>query len=114
MYAIFEDGSHQYRVSPGDLVQVDHREADKGSRLEFNRVLLYADGTDVRIGQPVVEGARVLGEVVNHLSEKYVIQKYRRRKNYKRLKGHRQHYVLVKVQHVLLPGQEAPAAAASN
>src|SRR5581483_303969 len=49
MYAIFEDGSRQYRVSEGDLVQLDYRDAEKGARLEFNRVLLYTDGADTRI-----------------------------------------------------------------
>ncbi len=58
MFAIFEDGSRQYRVSVGEVVQVDYREAEMGKQVEFNRVLLYRDGDDVRIGQPVVEGMR--------------------------------------------------------
>ncbi len=110
MFAVFEDGSRQYRVSPGDVVRVDYREAEKGARVEFNRVLLYSDGADTKIGQPLVEGMRVLGEVVDHPSEKYYVQHFRKRKNYRRLKGHRQYHTAVKVQHVLLPGQEPPAA----
>jgi large subunit ribosomal protein L21 len=109
MYAIFEDGSRQYRVSEGDIVQVDHRDAEKGSRLEFNRVLLYADGTDTRVGQPLVEGVRVLADVVGHPSTKLYIQHFRRRKNYRRLRGHRQPYTAMQVRHILLPGQEPPA-----
>src|SRR5438094_778202 len=66
MYAVFEDGSRQYRVSEGDVVKVDYRAADVGSRVEFNRVLLYANGTDVNIGRPLVEGMRVVGDVVDH------------------------------------------------
>jgi large subunit ribosomal protein L21 len=108
MYAVFEDGSRQYRVTEGDLVKVDLREAEDGSRVEFSRVLLYAGGDDVRIGQPLVEGARVLAEVVDHTSTKLQIQHFRRRKNYRRLRGHRQHYLMVKVSNILLPGQEAP------
>jgi large subunit ribosomal protein L21 len=108
MYAVFEDGSRQYRVSEGDRVTVDLREGEEGSRVEFNRVLLYRNGDDLRVGQPVVEGVRVVGEVVDHPSKKYVIQHYRRRKHYRRLKGHRQHHVEVRVQHILLPGQEPP------
>src|SRR5207248_315212 len=108
MYAVFEDGSRQYRVSEGDLVKVDYREADVGSRLEFGHVLLYAGGDDLRIGQPAVDGARVLGEVVEHVSTKTHIQKFRRRKNERRHTGHRQHYVLVRVSNILLPGQETP------
>jgi large subunit ribosomal protein L21 len=108
MYAVFEDGSRQYRVSEGDVVQLDYREAEVGSRLEFTRVLLYQGGDDTRIGQPTVEGARVLGEVVDHPSTKLYIQHFRRRKNYRRLRGHRQPYTSVQIRHILLPGQEAP------
>jgi large subunit ribosomal protein L21 len=108
MYAIFEDGSRQYRVSEGDLVRVDYREAAVGSRLEFPRVLLCANGEDVKIGQPVVEGMRIVGTVVGQPSTKTYVQHFRRRKNYRRLKGHRQHYVEVKVTNILLAGQSAP------
>jgi large subunit ribosomal protein L21 len=108
MYAIFEDGSRQYRVSEGDIVQVDYRDAEKGARLEFNRVLLYADGTDTRIGQPLLDEVRVVGDVVGHPSTKLYIQHFRRRKNYRRLRGHRQPYTAVQVRHILLPGQEPP------
>ncbi len=109
MYAIFEDGSRQYRVSEGDMVRLDFREAEVGSRLEFNRVLLYQGGDDVRIGRPVVEGARIIGEVADHPSTKLYIQHFRRRKNYRRLRGHRQPYTSVLIRHILLPGMEAPA-----
>jgi large subunit ribosomal protein L21 len=109
MYAVFEDGSRQYRVSEGEVVKVDYRAAEVGSRVEFKRVLLYANGTDLRIGQPLVEGLRILGDVVDHPSIKLYIQHFRRRKNYRRLRGHRQPYTSVRVQHILLPGQEPPA-----
>jgi large subunit ribosomal protein L21 len=109
MYAVFEDGSRQYRVSEGDVVKLDYRDAEKGSRVEFQRVLLYQDGTDTRIGQPLVEGVRVLADVVGHPSTKLYIQHFRRRKNYRRLRGHRQPYTAVQVRHILLPGQEPPA-----
>jgi large subunit ribosomal protein L21 len=110
MYAVFEDGSRQYRVGEGDVVKVDYRAAEIGSRVEFKRVLLYNNGTDVRIGQPLVEGVRVVADVVDHPSTKLYIQHFRRRKNYRRLRGHRQPYTSVRVRHILLPGQEPPAA----
>ena len=110
MYAVFEDGSRQYRVSEGDFVTLDYRDVAEGTRLEFNRVLLYQNGDDTRIGQPLVEGLRIVAEVVDHPSTKLVIQKFRRRKNYRRLKGHRQWYTKVQVRYILLPGQETPAA----
>ena len=112
MYAVFEDGSRQYRVSEGDVVKLDYRDAEVGTRLTFERVLLYQSGDDTRIGQPLVEGTRVLGDVVGHPSTKLYIQHFRRRKNYRRLKGHRQHYTRVQVRNILLPGQEPPATPA--
>src|SRR5947209_17235125 len=113
MYAVFEDGSRQYRVSEGDVVQVDYREAEVGERLEFSRVLLYQGGADdTRIGQPIIEGARVLAEVVGHPSTKLYVQHFRRRKNYRRLRGHRQPYTEVQIRSILLPGMEPPPAPA--
>ncbi|HZY83964.1 MAG TPA: 50S ribosomal protein L21 [Gemmataceae bacterium] len=111
MYAVFEDGSRQYRVSEGQVVQVDYRDAEVGTRLEFPRVLLYAGEGDRRIGRPVVEGMRIVGEVVDHPSIKTYIQHFRRRKNYRRLRGHRQWYTAVRVSNILLPGQEPPPPA---
>src|SRR6476620_4464295 len=103
MYVVFEDGSRQYRVQEGDVVKVDFREAEVGARVEFPRVLLYQNEGDTRIGQPVIEGARVLAEVVDHPTTKLYIQHFRRRKNYRRLRGHRQPYTSVKISQILLP-----------
>jgi large subunit ribosomal protein L21 len=110
MYAVFEDGSRQYKVGEGEVVKVDFRDLEPGAGVEFNRVLLFQNGDDTRIGRPVVEGMRVVGEVVDHPSTKLYIQHFRRRKNYRRLRGHRQWYTAVRVKHILLPGQEPPAA----
>ena len=109
MYAVFEDGSRQYRVAEGEVVKVDYRESEVGTRVEFPRVLLFKSGDDLRIGRPTVEGMRVVGEVVDHPSTKVMIQHFRRRKNYRRLRGHRQWYTAVRVKHILLPGQQPSA-----
>jgi large subunit ribosomal protein L21 len=114
MYAVFEDGSRQYRVSEGDVVRVDYRDTDAGSRIEFDRVLLYQSGDETRIGQPLVEGMRVTAEVLGHPTEKTYIQKYRRRKTYRRFRGHRQPFTAVQIRSILLPGQEAPKEAAKE
>jgi large subunit ribosomal protein L21 len=107
MYAVFEDGSRQYLVQEGDVVRVDYRDAAEiGDELEFNRVLLYQNEGDTHIGRPVVEGVRVIGEVLDFPSTKVYIQKFRRRKNSKRLRGHRQYYTKVLIDAILLPGQE--------
>jgi large subunit ribosomal protein L21 len=103
MYAVFEDGSRQYRVQEGDVVNVDFREAQVGSNVEFNRVLLTQRDNETKIGQPLVAGARVLGEVVDHPSIKMYIQHFRRRKNYRRLRGHRQPYTAVRISKIELP-----------
>ncbi len=105
MYAVFEDGARQYRVSEGEVVQVDYREADPGAKVEFDRVLLVQGGEGTQVGRPLVSGARVLGEVVDHPTTKLYIQHFRRRKNYRRLKGHRQPYTNVRINQILLPGQ---------
>jgi large subunit ribosomal protein L21 len=120
MYAVFEDGSRQYRVSEGQTVRVDYRGGedgnglDAGAQVEFPRVLLYCNGDDRRIGQPVVEGMRIITEVVDHPSEKVMVQRFRRRKNVRRLRGHRQHYTAVRVKHIVLPGQTTPGATTSE
>lgn len=108
MYAVFEDGSRQYRVEEGDVVKLDYREAEVGTRLEFTRVLLFQKDTETTIGQPVIEGARVLGEVVDHPSTKLYVQHFRRRKNYRRLRGHRQPYTSVQIRSILPPGVPPP------
>jgi large subunit ribosomal protein L21 len=110
MYAVFEDGSRQYLVSEGDVLRVDFRDVEIGDTIEFARVLLYRDEGDVQIGQPVLAGARVVAEVVKHPSEKYFIQHFRRRKNYRRFKGHRQPFTQVEILHILRAGQERPKA----
>jgi large subunit ribosomal protein L21 len=109
MYATFEDGSRQYRVSEGDIVRLDYREAEEGASLEFNRVLLYQNGEDTRIGRPTIEGMRILAQVVEHPTTKLYVQHFRRRKNYRRLRGHRQPYTSVQIRYILLPGMEPPA-----
>jgi large subunit ribosomal protein L21 len=111
MYAIIEDGSRQYRAEPGASLVLDYREVEPGQQIELTRVLLYHAGADTLIGRPLVEGARVLAEVTELPRKKTVIQKFRRRKNYRRLKGHTQPYVRVRVQHILKPGEQPPPEA---
>ena len=111
MYAVFEDGSRQYRVSEGEVVKVDYRDVDVGERVEFPRVMLCKSGDDLQVGRPYLEGMRVVGEVVQHPSTKVYVQHFRRRKNYRRLRGHRQWYTAVKVSHILAAGVEAPPPA---
>jgi large subunit ribosomal protein L21 len=101
MYAIFEDGSRQYRVEEGSVVVIDYRDVKPGDTLELTRVLLLQDGDAARIGQPVVDGARIVTEVVDLPTQKTITQKFKRRKNYRRLKGHTQPYVRVRVKQIV-------------
>ncbi len=105
MYAIIEDGSHQFRVHEGDRITVDHRDGEAGTELVFPRVLLLAadDGNAV-IGAPYIEQATVHARIVNQFrSKKIIIQKFRRRKNMRRRNGHRQPYTVVQITSVVSP-----------
>ena len=99
MYAIIEDGSHQFRVKVGDVVQFDFRKGDPGTELTFDKVLLVAGGEGApTIGAPTVQGASVVGKIVQHYkTKKIIIQKFRRRKNVRRRNGHRQPYTMVRI-----------------
>jgi large subunit ribosomal protein L21 len=100
MYAIFEDGSRQYRVEEGSVVNIDHRECTEGQTLELSKVLLVG-GATAKIGQPLVAGAKVVVEVVGFPRVKTQTQLFRRRKNVRRLRGHTQPYVRVKVKQIV-------------
>ena len=101
MYAIVEDGARQYRAEEGKLLKLDHREVQAGDTLELTKVLLVAGDGAAKVGRPHVAGAKVVTEVVDFPKTKTVTQKFRRRKNYRRLKGHTQPHVRVKVKHIL-------------
>jgi large subunit ribosomal protein L21 len=105
MYAIIEDGSHQFRVSEGDRIRVDRRDGKAGDELVFSKVLLIAGGDgDATIGAPVIEGAQVVAKIVNQFkAKKIIIQKFRRRKNMRRRNGHRQPYTMVQITNLGLP-----------
>lgn len=100
MYAIFEDGSRQYRVEQDSQVNIDHRECEIGQTLELSKVLLIG-GEATKIGQPLVAGAKVVVEVVGFPRVKTQTQLFRRRKNVRRLRGHTQPYVRVKVKQIV-------------
>ena len=103
MYAVFQTGGKQFRAEPGDRVRLPSLAAEPGETVTFERVLLAATGTDVTIGTPLVEGARVTAEVLRHgRDRKVIVFKRRRRKNYRRKKGHRQGFTEVRVSQVVL------------
>ncbi len=99
MYAIIEDSGTQIKVSEGDVIKVASRElAPDQATITFDRILMVGgEGVELKLGQPVVAGASVTADVVAEDSDKTTIIKFRRRKNYKRKTGHRQHFLRVKV-----------------
>lgn len=99
MYAIIEDSGTQIKVSEGDVIRVDTRDlAEDAATITFDRVLLVGGEGEAKVGQPVLEGAKVTADIINDdVSDKVEIVKFRRRKNYRRRKGHRQHYIQVKI-----------------
>ena len=102
MYAIFENGSHQYFAREGDEIVIDRRDAEPGGEIQFDKVLLVAGADGATIGTPLVPGARVVATIVNQFRDKkIIIQKFRRRKNYRRRKGHRQPYTTIRVTSVV-------------
>lgn len=100
-YAVIRTGGKQYRVEPGALVRVERLDGDVGATVEFGEVLLAANDGAVRIGTPLVEGARVRAEIVEQgRAHKVLVFKKKRRKNYRRRRGHRQTITTVRVTEI--------------
>jgi large subunit ribosomal protein L21 len=98
MYAVFKTGGKQYRASTGDILKVEKIEAEKGSTLELDQVLMVGDGEDVKIGTPYLEGGKVTATVIDQgRGKKIKIIKFKRRKNYRRLMGHRQYFTQIEI-----------------
>ena len=98
MFAVFESGGKQHRVSEGDVVRLERVSGDPGKSVEFDRVLMVSEGDDVTVGTPYVEGGKVTAEVVDQgRAEKVRVIKFKRRKNYLRRAGHRQQYTEVRI-----------------
>lgn len=101
MYAIFTDGGRQYKVSEGQILDLDYRDVAAGETLKLDRVLCVSNGTSVKLGGPNVAGALVSATVIGpQKGEKIYIQKFRRRKNYRRRTGHRQLYTRVQISKI--------------
>ncbi|WP_028293405.1 50S ribosomal protein L21 [Oceanobacter kriegii] len=98
MYAVVATGGKQYRVEEGQTLKVEKLEVATGEAVELDKVLLIGNGDDVKIGAPVVEGAKVTAEVVTHGRHKKVkIMKFKRRKHHMKQAGHRQWFTELKI-----------------
>lgn len=98
MYAVIKTGGKQYKVEQGATLRVEKLEGDKGTKVSFDEVLLVANGDSIKVGAPVVTGAKVSGEIVaQEKGDKLIVFKFRRRKAYRRKNGHRQQYTAIKI-----------------
>ncbi|MDD4857187.1 MAG: 50S ribosomal protein L21 [Candidatus Krumholzibacteria bacterium] len=101
MYAVVRLAGRQLIVKPNEIVDVPLLDLEPGTVINCDEVLAYSDGKDVRVGKPLVEGVKVLGEVMGHGREdKILLYKMRRRKGYRRKQGHRQHYTRVRIKEI--------------
>ncbi|MBR1579597.1 MAG: 50S ribosomal protein L21 [Selenomonadaceae bacterium] len=101
MYAIIKTGGKQYKVSEGDSIVIEKLDVEEGATVEFDQVLTVVDGDDVKIGRPVVDGAKVSATVeANGKGPKIHVFKYKSKKNYRRRQGHRQPFTRVKIDKI--------------
>ena len=98
MYAVVSTGGKQYKVQQGETLRIEKIPGEVGSKVTFDRVLMVADGENVRVGQPVLEKAAVLAIIVEQdKAKKILVFKYKRRKRYRRKNGHRQPFTAVRI-----------------
>lgn len=98
MYAVFATGGKQYRAAPGDVLKIEKLDAEAGSTVSFEQVLMVSDGQTITVGTPQVSGATVQATVRSHgRGPKILIIKFRRRKHHRKQMGHRQHYTEVEI-----------------
>lgn len=101
MYAIIKTGGKQYKVSEGDVIKVEKLNANVDEVIEINDVLAISNGTELTVGNPVVEGAKVQLKVIEHdKARKIIVFKYKPKKNYRRKNGHRQPFTRVVVEKI--------------
>ncbi|MGO8689215.1 MAG: 50S ribosomal protein L21 [Thermoguttaceae bacterium] len=101
MYAIIQDGAHQFQVEPGQELDIDYRDLSAGDEVKFERVLAYRDDAGLKIGRPTLESATVTAKVVSAVrGPKLVVQKFRRRKNERRRTGHRQIFTRIVIDKI--------------
>ena len=104
MYAVIRTGAKQYRVQPGDVVEVELLDGEKGKDIALEDVLLVADGDQVQVGKPNVKGARVTAEVIDpdKRGTKVIAFKFRRREGYHRKRGIRPHHTVLKIKEIVV------------
>ncbi len=103
MYAVIETGGKQYRVAQGDVIEIERAEPTGKTRtaIQFDRVLMVSGDKGVKVGDPVIGGAKVTGKLLAEIrGQKVIVFKKKRRKGYKRLRGHRQELMRVEIEKI--------------
>lgn len=101
MYAVIKTGGKQYKVHEDQVLKVEKLEGSEGTEIELNDVLLYSDGETITVGAPQIENASVKAFIVEQgRSKKTLVFKYKRRKGYRKMRGHRQHYTEIRINSI--------------
>ncbi len=112
MFAVIKTGGKQYKVAKDDVIVIEKLEGEAGAAVSFDSVLMVGEGAETKAGAPFVEGASVAAEVVEQTrGDKVLIFKKKRRKNHRRLNGHRQDLTVVRITDILTDGKKAAAKA---
>ena len=105
-YAIVETGGKQYKVAPGQKIDIDRLSVAEGEDIELSKVLLIADGENTIVGTPTVEGAKVVATYLGEKKgDKVIVFKYKPKVRYRRKKGHRQLYARLEIKQIVKPGE---------
>jgi large subunit ribosomal protein L21 len=108
-YAIVETGGKQYKVAPGQKIDVERLAVAEGKDVELSRVLLIVDGKETLVGSPTIDGAKVIATCLDERKgDKIIVFKYKPKVRYRRKKGHRQLYARLAIKEIVKPGEEAP------
>lgn len=103
MFAVLRAGGKEYRVSKGDIIRVERVEGKVGDSVTLKEILMVGEGDKIQIGNPLVNQATVVGEIIQQAKGKKVLTyKMKRRKNYRRMKGHRQPYTYLKINEIMI------------
>lgn len=108
IYAIIKTGGKQYKVAEGQTIEVERLDVEEGKSIELDKVLLLADGDNITVGKPTIDGARVLATASeNGRGEKVIVYKFKAKVRYRRKKGHRQNFTRLSIDKILPPGVES-------
>ncbi|MBU8912317.1 MAG: 50S ribosomal protein L21 [Desulfobacterales bacterium] len=101
MYAVIRTGGKQYKVHEEQILKVERLDGAEGSQIEFDDILMYSDGETITLGSPKVENALVKAHILDQgKGKKTLVFKYKRRKGYRKMKGHRQYYTEIKIESI--------------